>query len=610
LAVVVTGRDLERDAAWLARRRDYVVGAMLLSGLIILAAFLALRHRRQLRYRNLQFDAALNNISQGVCFFDGAQRLIVCNKQYVDMYGLNPKRVCTGTTLREIIDLRCEAGSGPRMSAQDYHAWRDRVATFDTPSDTVVELMNGRVIEIHHQPMPDRGWVATHRDITESRRAEAQIAHMALHDSLTGLPNRLLLSERIEQALARVEVGELVALHLLDLDYFKSVNDTLGHPAGDKLLQIAADRLRSLVRGDDTIARMGGDEFAIVQLSLTDASDATALAERVVTRISEPYELDGQPAVIGVCVGIAVAQGDKLTSDQFLRNADLALYHAKDDGRCAVRIFEQEMDAQMLDRRRLEQSLRRGFEQDEFELRYQPIVDTVANRITAFEALIRWRHPERGLIGPGEFIPLAEEIGLIMPIGAWVIAEACRSAATWPLPLKIALNLSPIQFRDRGLVQLISAALASSQLAPERLELEITEAALLHKGEDTLDILYELRSLGVGIALDDFGTGYSSLNYLQSFPFDRIKIDRSFVSDIAYSAISLNIVRAVIALAKGLGMSVTAEGVETPEQRSVLAAERCVEMQGNHFSEPVAAKRIERLLRHDGRWFDNRETAA
>jgi len=312
--------------------------------------------------------------------------------------------------------------------------------------------MNGRIVEIHHQPMPDGGWVATHRDITENRGAEERIAHMARHDALTGLANRLLLSERIEQALARIEVGDLVAVHLLDLDHFKSVNDTLGHPAGDKLLQIAADRLRSLVRGNDTIARMGGDEFAIVQLALTDASAAAALADRVVARISKPYELDGQPAVIGVSVGIALAQGGKLTSEQLIRNADLALYRAKDDGRCAVRFFEQEMDAQVQERRRLEQSLRRGLAEHEFELRYQPVVDAVANRITAFEALIRWRHPERGLIGPGEFIPLSEEIGLIVPIGAWVLEEARRAAATWPVPLKIAVNLSPNQFRDRGLV--------------------------------------------------------------------------------------------------------------------------------------------------------------
>jgi diguanylate cyclase (GGDEF)-like protein len=629
LAVVVTGRDWQRDAAWLARQRGYIVVAILASGLSIAAAFLALRHRRlhevelerqhhvveqqkrELSRRNLQFDAALNNMSQGVCFFDGAQCLIVCNKRYVEMYGLDPQRVRAGTSLREIIDLRCEAGSGPnKMSADDYHAWRNRVATFDRPSDTVIELMNGRIVEIHHQPMPDGGWVATHRDITESRRAEARIAHMARHDALTGLPNRVQLSERIEQALARVEVGELVAVHLLDLDHFKSVNDTLGHLIGDKLLQIAADRLRSLVRGADTIARMGGDEFAIVQLALSDSSEATALAERVVACISEPYELDGQPAVIGVSVGIALAQRTGLTSDQLIRNADLALYCAKDHGRCTVRLFEPAMDVQVQKRHRLEQDLRRGLAQHQFELRYQPVVDVAANKITAFEALLRWRHPERGLIGPAEFIPLAEEIGLIAPLGAWVLVEACKAAARWRLPLKIAVNLSPIQFRTSGLVQVISAALALSGLPPERLELEITEAALLEEGEDTMRILYELRELGVRIAMDDFGTGYSSLNYLQSFPFDRIKIDRSFVNDITRSTISLNIVRAVIALAKGLGMSVTAEGVEAPQQSSTLAAEGCTEMQGNLFSEPVHFARIEHLLNYKGLWLDRGQTAA
>ena len=629
LAVVVTGRDWQRDAAWLARQRGYIIVAILASGLSIAAAFLALRHRRrqevqlkrqhhvveqqkrELTRRNLQFDAALNNMSQGVCFFDGAHRLIVCNKRYVELYNLDPHRVRAGISLRDIIDLRCDAGSGPNtMSADDYHAWRNQVATFERPSDTVVELMNGRVVEIHHQPMSDGGWVATHRDITESRRAEAQIAHMARHDALTGLPNRMQLSERIEQALARVEVGELVAVHLLDLDHFKSVNDTHGHLVGDKLLQIAANRLRSLVRSADTIARMGGDEFAIVQLALSDPTEATALAERVVACISEPYEVDGQSAVIGVSVGIALAQRAGLTSDQLIRNADLALYSAKDDGRCTVRVFEPAMGAQVQKRRRLEQDLRRGLAQHQFELRYQPVVDVAANKITAFEALLRWRHPERGLIGPAEFIPLAEEIGLIAPLGAWVLDEACKAAARWRQPLKIAVNLSPIQFRTPGLVQVISAALAASDLPPERLELEITEAALLREVEATMHTLYELRELGVCIAMDDFGTGYSSLNYLQSFPFDRIKIDRSFVSDITRSTISLNIVRAVIALAKGLGMSVTAEGVEAPQQCSTLAAEGCTEMQGNLFSEPVHFAGIEHLLNYQGRWFDRRSSAA
>jgi len=628
LAVVVTGRDIEHHSGWLTRQRSYIVGAMLLSGVIIVAALLALRsrwrhdaalerqqlvvaeQRRELSRRNLQFDAALNNISHGVCFFDGAQRLIVSNKQYVDMYGLDTERVGPSTTLREIIDLRCEAGSGPRMSPEDYHAWRNRVADFDTPSNTVVELRNGCIVEIHHQPMADGGWVATHRDITESRRAEAQIAHMAKHDALTGLPNRLLLNERIEQALQRVETGDLVAVHLLDLDYFKSVNDTLGHPAGDALLQIAADRLRSLVRADDTIARMGGDEFAIVQLALSDASEALALAERVVGRISEPYVLNGHPAVIGASVGIALAKGTKLTPDQLVRKADVALYCAKDDGRCTVRIFEPAMDVQLQERLGLEQSLRRALAEHQFELRYQPIVDVVGKRITTFEALIRWRHPERGLIQPAEFVPLAEEVGLIGAVGAWVISEACKSAATWPVPVTIAVNLSPLQFRASGLTQTIATALASSKLPPERLELEITEAALLDNGEDTLDVLYQLRELGVRIAMDDFGTGYSSLNYLQSFPFDCIKIDRSFVNDITHSAISLSIVRAVIALAKELGMSVTAAGVEDPEQRATLAAEGCTEMQGMLFSGPVPYEEVEPLLQHEGRWFDHRQTAA
>jgi predicted signal transduction protein with EAL and GGDEF domain len=365
-------------------------------------------------------------------------------------------------------------------------------------------------------------------------------------------------------------------------------------------LQLAADRLRALVRGSDTIARMGGDEFAIVQVDLPDASGAGVMAERVIASISEPYEIDGQQVVIGVSVGVATSTAD-MSADQLVRNADLALYSAKGDGRGRFRFFELEMDAQAHERRELERALRQALIAEELELLYQPIVDVATNRIGAFEALLRWRHPDRGLIPPRIFIPLAEEIGLIGPIGEWALKHACAAAVQWPPDIRVAVNLSAIQFRRPSLVLAITGALLSSGLSADRLELEITEAALLEDSEATLNMLYQLRELGVRFAMDDFGTGYSSLNYLQSFPFDRIKIDRSFVSDITESTASRAIVRAVAALAKGLGMAVTAEGVETEEQRDAVAAEGCTEMQGFLFSGPISSDAIGPLLSREHR---------
>jgi diguanylate cyclase (GGDEF)-like protein len=549
-----------------------------------------------LRIRNLQFDTAINNMSQGLCFFDAAHRLIVCNDRYVEMYDLPPDRVAPGIPLKEIVDMRFEAGSFPAMSRDEYLQWRGKVAVSAQPTDSIVELRNGRTFKIRHRPMPDLGWVATHEDITEQRRSEVKIEYMAHHDSLTGLANRVLLNERLEQAIGRINREEMVAVHHLDLDQFKAVNDTFGHPVGDKLLKIVADRLRGLVRETDTIARMGGDEFVIVQPFITDPADATALAQRIIKLMSEPYGIDGHQAVIGASIGIAVGPGDGSSADKLLRNADLALYRAKGDGRGTFRFFEPAMDLQMQTRRIMEQDLRKALPAGEFELYYQPVVNLVNGEISGFEALIRWNHPERGIVSPAAFIPLAEEIGFIVPMGEWVIRQACVTAARWPGHLRIAVNISAVQFRNPGLMQVIVGALAASGLDPTRLEIEITETVLLHNREATLAVLHQLRALGVRIAMDDFGTGYSSLTYLQCFPFDKIKIDRSFVKDITENSGSLNIVRAVAALANGMGMTATAEGVETREQLDQITSEGCTEMQGFLFSQPIPAHEIERLF--------------
>jgi diguanylate cyclase (GGDEF)-like protein/PAS domain S-box-containing protein len=551
----------------------------------------------RLEQQNFRLDAALKNMCQGLCMFDAEQRLVLANDRYAEMYGLTPEQVKPGTTFRQFLEHRIAMGTHVGGDPEAYISERLAAVCEKNASTTVHTLPDGRVFSISRQPMQDGGWVATHQDITEQRRSEAKIAHMALHDALTDLPNRTLLSERLEHALARVKRGDMIATHLLDLDLFKHVNDTLGHAVGDKLLQAVAGRLNALARETDTVARMGGDEFAIVQVALDHAADASTLAERVIKAISEPYEIDGHQVVVGTSVGIAVGPADGVDRDQLLRNADLALYRAKSEGRATFRFFEPGMDVRLKARRVMESDLRKALIAGEFELYYQPVISLAHEGITGLEALIRWRHPEKGMILPGEFIPLAEEIGLIVRIGEWVIRQACTTAATWPDHTTVAVNISPAQFRHPALAQVVLGALAASGLPARRLELEITETVLLEDSEATLATLFRLRELGVRIAMDDFGTGYSSLSYLQSFPFDRIKIDRSFVKDITVATGSLNIVRAIAAMAKGLGMAATAEGVETQEQMDTVRSEGCTEMQGFLFSRPRPADEIGALLR-------------
>jgi diguanylate cyclase (GGDEF)-like protein len=545
----------------------------------------------RLQQRNMQFDTAINNMSHGLCFFDADHRLIVCNKDFIDMYGLPPERIRPGTPLSEIVDLRFETGSVPTTTPDEYLKWLTDLVVSAEPVDCIVEVRNGRTFKIRHRPMPDRGWVATHEDITEQRRVELKIAHMAHHDALTNLANRALLNQRLEQAFAS---NQTFAVHHVDLDKFKSVNDTLGHHAGDALLKGVSERLRRLVRPSDTIARMGGDEFVVLQTPIGDRSEAGALAQRIIEEMSAPFEIDEQQTIAGASVGIAIAPADGATPEQSLRNADLALYQAKSDGRGLYRFFEPAMDEQVQSRRALELDLRKALAGGEFELHYQPLVKSHTGEISGFEALIRWQHPQRGLIPPNSFIPLAEEIGLIVPIGEWVIRQACMTASRWPKHLHVAVNISAVQFRCAGLAEVIIGALAAAGLDASRLEIEITESVLLQDKEGTLATLHRLRALGIRIAMDDFGTGYSSLTYLQCFPFDKIKIDRSFVRGVATDAGSLNIVRAIAALASGMGMTATAEGVETREQLDRIAAEGCTEMQGYLFSRPLPAAEIER----------------
>ena len=441
------------------------------------------------------------------------------------------------------------------------------------------------------------GYLVAVVDITERRKAEARIAHMAHHDGLTNLPNRDYYQDRLRQVLDRGKPGsKRVAVLCVDLDLFKNVNDSFGHPVGDRLLKVVAERLKSEVRGDNLVARLGGDEFAIVLASDVSPNEVSDFADRLIAALSVRYDLDGLEVVVGASIGIALSPGDGATTEELMRNADMALYRAKSDGGGVHRFFEREMDRQAQKRRDMERDLRRAFANGEFELHYQPLVDIAANRISGFESLLRWRNPDKGMISPAEFIPVAEDIGLIVQLGEWVLREACSEAMNWPKDVKVAVNLSPVQFRSRHLVQVVISALAHSGLSPRRLELEITESVFLAETEANLAILHQLRELGVSISMDDFGTGYSSLSYLRSFPFDKIKIDRSFVKDLAEREDCVAIVRAISGLGRSLNITTTAEGVETTDQLDWLRAEGCNEVQGFMFSAAKPAAEVEALL--------------
>lgn len=440
------------------------------------------------------------------------------------------------------------------------------------------------------------GFLVAIVDITERRKAEAKVAHMAHHDGLTELPNRVFYQERLSQALELNDPGKHVAVLCIDLDLFKNVNDSFGHPMGDRLLKMVAARMRAEVRGSNLVARLGGDEFAIVLASDVSPNEANDFAARLIRILSVPYDMDGIEVVIGASIGIALSPGDGGTSEELMRNADMALYRAKSEGGGVHRFFEREMDRQAQKRRDMELDLRSAFANGDFEVHYQPLIDLAANRITGFEALLRWRHPEKGMISPADFIPVAEDIGLIVTLGEWVLRKACSEAAKWPEDVKVAVNLSPVQFRSRNLFQVVLAALAYSGLPPRRLELEITESVFLAETETNLAILHQLRDLGVSISMDDFGTGYSSLSYLRSFPFDKIKIDRSFVKDLVGRPDCVAIVRAISGLGRSLNITTTAEGVETVDQLDRLRAEGCNEVQGFLFSSARPASEVAELL--------------
>ena len=532
--------------------------------------------QREASFR-LLFDS--NPLPMFVCAVDG-ERILAVNDAAVAHYG-HDRATLTAGTLAGIHDPSERYDIADIADAQqDWQAgrtWRHRKA-------------DGSVIDVAvfarrltYERVPAILMAAV--DITERKRAEARITFMAHHDALTELPNRLLLHERMDEMLSRLKRhGMGLAVHCIDIDNFKTVNDSLGHPVGDRLLQAIAGRLRDALRHEDLVARLGGDEFAILQTDITQTSEVANLAARILGVLGEPFDLDGNVVTAGASIGIAIAPGDGNEADQLLKNADMALYRAKGEGKGTFRFFEAEMDARARDRRQLELDLRAALHAGDLEVHYQPLVQLATGVITGCEALVRWRHPERGMVPPAQFVAIAEETGLIGQLGAFVLKQACDDAARWPEPIKVAVNLSPLQFRSGNLLAMVSDALEVSGLAPSRLELEITETLLLDRSGLVLATLHALRALGIHISMDDFGTGYSSLSYLRSFPFDKIKIDRSFVHDMGESVDSQAIVKAIIGLGASLGITITAEGIETVSDMERLRDEGCDEGQGYLFS--------------------------
>jgi diguanylate cyclase (GGDEF)-like protein/PAS domain S-box-containing protein len=677
---------------------------------------------RRLELERERLDTAINNMPQGLLMFDASGKLVVCNRRYIEMYGLSPDVIKPGCSLHDVILQRKATGS----FSGDVDTYCSRIldGLAQGASEEIIETEDGCVIRRKDQPVATGGWVTTHTDITErtkiererdhsreflneiinrvptaiivkdihslryvlvnaaaekyfdassdhiigktahqlwpsaaadliadqdkkllqsdgylsfdehrfetpgkgsriftskriivrdgkgepqyvlgvmedvteSKLANERIVHMAHYDALTDLPNRVLFREQLEQALKWIHRGEQVAVLYLDLDHFKTINDSLGHTVGDELLKAVAGRLNACLRDVDIVARLGGDEFAIIQAAVKVPADVTDLATRVFAALKPPFEVNGHQLIAETSIGIAVAPNDGVDSDQLLKNADLAMYGAKAEGRGVYRFFEPDMDTRVKARRALEFDLRQAVQRFEFELHYQPLVNLQDNSITGCEALLRWRHPERGMVSPADFIPVAEETGLIVSIGEWVLRTACAQATSWPDNIKIAVNVSPVQFKSGGFVELVVNALAISGLAPQRLELEITEAVLIHDDAKALALLHQLRELGVRIAMDDFGTGYSSLSYLQRFPFDKIKIDQSFIKGVEESVGQQSIVQAVMTIAKTRNMTTTAEGVETELQRDILLTLGCTELQGYLFSPPISAAKVTELI--------------
>jgi len=545
--------------------------------------------------QNRRFDAALNNMPHGLCMFDGETRLILCNAAYRRLYDLPEYLTWSGTPLQDIFNHRIATGSAP----VDWDAYRDIAIESELRGGDLInrhiQLQDGRTIQITHNPIAEGGYVAHHEDVTEIL-ATAADRHLARHDALTGLPNRVLLRERLDRALVQSRKTSPLSVLCIDLDHFKAVNDTLGHPIGDHLLRAVTERLTACVREADTVARLGGDEFVVLLPGVQGRKQTHDLARRLIEAVGAPFEIQGHHITIGASIGVAMAPDDGDHAEALLANADLALYRAKAQGRATACFFEPGMDARAEARRKLEQELREAVETERFELHYQPEMDAKSGAIIGFEALLRWNRSDQGIVSAAEFIALAEETGLIASLDEWVIGRACADAIHWPEAVRVAVNLSPARLRSPTLVDTVARALAASGLAPDRLELEVSEAMLRSDGEQALATLRQLRDLGVRIALDDFGAGYSSLGCLRLFAFDKIKIDPSFVTGLSQAGPCHAIVKAVAQLGADLGVATTAEGVETAEQLAQLREQGCDAAQGYLLGRATPTSDIPALL--------------
>jgi diguanylate cyclase (GGDEF)-like protein len=563
------------------------------------ARALSLFYRRAAETSELhhKLDSALTNMSQGLCMFDRNGRLVVFNQRFAEMYKLDTAGIGQGITRSELVKLVNDAMKathpGHSRSTDTGFDW----ITSDKIDTATFDLSDGRTITVSHQPTSDDGWVTTHTDVSNLRAAERKLFHLANHDALTGLPNRRYFQECIEQALAKFKADNRgIAIHFLDLDKFKTVNDTMGHAAGDKLLMTVADRLKACVRQGDIVCRLGGDEFAIMQHTANQAEAAEILAIRVNKALCAPVEIGDQQARIGVSIGISICPQDGTEAAALLKHADLAVYVAKEEGRNTHRFYAPWMNEKQARRQSLEADLRVALENSQFELLYQPIVNLKTNRINSCEALIRWHHPKLGTVLPADFVPIAEETGLIVPIGEWAIHEATRQAALWPMSIGVSVNISNVQLQRGNLALTVFGALAASKLLPGRLHLEITESLLIKSNDLTLSLLQQLRGLGVRIVLDDFGTGYSALNYLDRFPFDKVKVDRYFIKNLGKGNTNDAIIDAIVSICRNLNIDTVAEGVETEQQREHLMNSGIKEMQGYLYSRPVAASDLQNLL--------------
>ncbi|MCC8962672.1 EAL domain-containing protein [Bradyrhizobium sp. Pear76] len=541
-----------------------------------------------------QFDTALNNMPHGLCMFSADGRLAVMNHRFIEMMELSEDFVQRGASATDICNACVLSGAISAAAAQQIlyeieSSQRGDIVTSDP------DPAQNRSLDWTFQPMAGGGTVVLVEDITERKDAEARISHLARYDELTALPNRVNFRDEIGRLLAMQRGDHRSALLFVDLDQFKQVNDTLGHPCGDQLLCAVAERLREMLRPEDFVARFGGDEFVVFQQNINSHEDAAALARRIVDRLSERYKIDNHLVEIGASVGIAMT-APGVGADTLLKNADMALYRAKADGRGTFCFFRDEMAQTVEARRILELDLRKALANEEFELFYQPLINLKSGKVSTCEALLRWNHPARGTVSPVDIIPVAEDMGLIVDLGRWILRKACMECMKWPEAVSVAVNFSPQQFHQRDVLSEVRYALEVSGLPAHRLEIEITESSLLHNTELTHDVLSQLRSLGVRISLDDFGTGYSSLSYLHNFPLQKVKIDRSFLEGID-SDRPLTLLRGVARLSADLGMSVVVEGIETNEQLELISADGAVtEAQGYLFSRPVPAVRIRQLL--------------